>query len=175
MEYNNRNIDLVKSLIHFFKFSETNKLVLFNLKQKTFEYVQDFDQVSIPAAASPEEQQRIRSPLVLIDCRSRHWNDPERISNYMANHALTLQLPLYIATPSKFLCVIPSSSTLINISHVQGNNEDLEKLKLQYYSLLKTYLLDQNFEKKVIEEPLPSTFTLDKVFAVFRAEGPVLL
>ena len=167
MEYNNQNIDLVKSLVHFFKFSESNKIVLFNLEQKTFKYVDEFSQVFMPEGYNESEQTLIRRPMVLIDCRNGSQNSV-RIANYMTRHALRLQLPLYVATQSIFICVIPSSAALLNIARVQNNSGDLEKLKLQYKILLEPYLLE------VTEAASPSTLTLENVFKVFQLHPRVL-
>ena len=170
MEYNNQNIDLVKSLVHFFKFSGSGKLVLFNLEQKTFEYFEEFSQVSMPEGyneASSIQQESIRSQFVLIDCRNGSQNSV-RIANYMTRHALRLQLPLYVATQSIFICVIPSSAALLNIARVKDNSGDLEKLKLQYKILLEPYLLE------VTEAASPSTLTLENVFKVFQLHPRVL-
>lgn len=173
MEYNNKNIDLVKSIIHFFKFSESNKLVLFDLEQKTFQYVDEFSKVPMIEGYSEDEQSLIRRPMVLIDCRSRGWNNSVRITNYMTEAAQRLQLPLYIATPKIFVCVIPTSAALLRMRFTNNETQN-NTLRIQFYTFVKRFLRKEYMEEPIAEIDPPPTWTRENTFATLLVEDPVL-
>ena len=179
MEYNNSNIDLVKSLIHFFKFSDSNKLVLFHLGEKTFEYVQDFDVLKSKlqkeySTLSVLQQVTIKSQLVLIDCKSRGINNSVRIANYLAQHVGLLQLPLYVATPRIFICVVPRSGTIFKSARASSLDtssraSSLDTLSKQYYTFLNPFFPDE-YSGDFIGVAAPSEWTKENLFHSFLIE-----
>jgi hypothetical protein len=161
--YNNENVDLVKSLIDFFQFAGVGKCVVFNLSSQTFELFDEWDQFTLPediSASKNFSQVEFRSSFVLIDGMHQIEDTKVRLKKLLTC-SLQNQLPFYLVDSTRFIFISPASGAFL--SYLKSKNS------VRKSELIETYILEFMIQ---LQNP-PSTFSLGKLFKTFIVEGPV--